>query len=327
MTLPALAVTLPQFRDGPGPALDALAESWRLGFAGGFLFDHLWPLGGRRDRPALECWTLLAGLAARASDLAEGGAGPPVAGPEGEPDRGLVIPDGLGGGAGKGDRDGRFRLGTLVTRAGLRPPALLARMAATVGQVAGSPLVVGLGTGDRLNRDENDAFGLPYRDAAGRLADLEQSALALRGPLAGQPGPEVWIGGTGPRVRAAAGRMADAWNGWGLTPDEMAAGLADVRRHAGRAGRDPGSVTATWGGQVLIGEDAAARAMLETWGAGRSPAELARTVAGDPGTVTARLAELGEAGATWCVISLVGGPGPELRRRLARCLGSDTESL
>ena len=246
----------------------------------------------------------------------------------GEPDHGLVIPDGFRGGAGNGSRDGRFRLGTLVTRAGLRPPALLARMAATATQVAGSPLVVGIGSGDRLNRDENEAFGLPYRDATGRAADLERAALALRGPLAGQPGPEVWIGGAGPRSRAVAGRMADAWNGWGLTPDEMAAGLADVRRHAERAGRDPRSVTATWGGQVLVGEDAAAaRAMLASWGVGRSAAELARTVAGDPGTVASRLAELGEAGATWCVVSLVGGPGPELRRRLARCLGSDTGSL
>ena len=296
--LPELAVTLPSFRDGPGPALDALAESWQLGFAGGFLFDHLWPLGGQRDRPALECWTLLAGLAARIRDL-------------------------------HGGRDGRFRLGTLVTRAGLRPPALLARMAATVAEVAGAPLVVGVGAGDRFNRDENDAFGLPFRDAAGRAADLERAVLALRGPLAGRARPpQVWVGGTGPGARAAAGRLADAWNGWGLAPDELAAGLADVRRHADRAGRDPGLVTATWGGQVLVGEDAAAaRAMLARWGAGRPAPELARTVAGDPGVVAARLAELGEAGATWCVASLVGGPGPELRRLLAGCLAPDAKSL
>jgi alkanesulfonate monooxygenase SsuD/methylene tetrahydromethanopterin reductase-like flavin-dependent oxidoreductase (luciferase family) len=302
--LPALAVILPQFRDGPGPALDAVAESWQLGFAGGFLFDHLWPLGGQRDRPALECWTLLAGLAARARELtaAAGTAG--------------------------GGRPDRFRLGTLVTRAGLRPPALLARMAATVTQVAGSPLVVGVGIGDCLSRDENLAFGLPFRDLAGRAEDLDRTVAALRGPLAGRPAPEVWVGGIGPLTRAAAGRSADAWNGWGLFADELAAGLADVRRHAERAGRDPGSVTATWGGQVLIGEDAAAaRAMLARWGSGRPPAELARTVAGDPAAVAAHLTELGQAGATWCVISLVGGPGSELRRRLARCLDTDTQSL
>ena len=70
MAGPLLAVTLPQFSERPGPALEAAADAQRLGFAGAFVFDHLWPLGGPRTRPALECWTLLAAVAAE----------PPVAG-------------------------------------------------------------------------------------------------------------------------------------------------------------------------------------------------------------------------------------------------------
>ena len=89
--LPALGVTLPQFTADPGPALDACRDARRLGFGGVFVFDHLWPLGGPRTRPALECWTLLAAVAA------EVGRGP-----------------------------GGFRVGTLVARAGLRAPALVA---------------------------------------------------------------------------------------------------------------------------------------------------------------------------------------------------------
>src|SRR6266508_6246054 len=92
--MPALAITLPQFRSAPDATLEALEDGRRLGYAGGFVFDHLWPLGQPR-RPALECWTLLAGLAGRLSAIDPGGAG-------------------------------AFRLGTLVTRAGLRPSALLA---------------------------------------------------------------------------------------------------------------------------------------------------------------------------------------------------------
>jgi alkanesulfonate monooxygenase SsuD/methylene tetrahydromethanopterin reductase-like flavin-dependent oxidoreductase (luciferase family) len=287
--LPVLAVTLPQFSTDPGPALEASRDARRLGFGGAFVFDHLWPLGAPA-RPALECWTLLAAVAARA-----GGGG--------------------------------FRVGTLVTRAGIRAPKLVARMAATVGQVAGAPPIVGVGRGDLGNRDENLAFGLPFPGAAERTRAVEDVAAALREPLAGSPAPEVWVGGTGPSGRELAGRLADAWNGWGLTPEELAAGLADVRRAAEAAGRDPAAVPGTWGGQVLVAPGRQeARAMLARWGAGRSPGEVAGVVAGDPETVLARLRALGDAGAAWCVVAFVGGPAAGMRERLATAAGLPVRS-
>jgi alkanesulfonate monooxygenase SsuD/methylene tetrahydromethanopterin reductase-like flavin-dependent oxidoreductase (luciferase family) len=251
-----------------------------------FVFDHLWPLG-QPQRPALEGWTLLAALAAR--------VGPDQA------------PPGL-------------RVGTLVTRAGLRNPALVARMAATVGEIAGAPPIIGIGRGDAGNRDENQAFGLPFGDPAARSAALEATVAALRGPLGG--GPEVWVGGTGPSALALAGRLGDAWNGWGRTPEELAAGLAEARRAAEAAGRDPAAVAGTWGGQVLVAPDRReAEARLAAWGAERPPAEVARIIAGDPGTVVAGLGALADAGASWCVLAAVGGPGAEARALLAEAAG------
>ncbi|HEX9342513.1 MAG TPA: LLM class flavin-dependent oxidoreductase, partial [Actinomycetota bacterium] len=124
---------------------------------------------------------------------------------------------------------------------------------------------------------------------------------------------------------ALAGRVADAWNAWGVTPDELAAGLATVRQAAEQAGRDPATVRATWGGQVLIGTDAAeARVLLDRWAERREPQDVARTVAGDAATVLARLHELGEAGAVWCIAALVGGPDQQLasmRSLLAKAAG------
>jgi alkanesulfonate monooxygenase SsuD/methylene tetrahydromethanopterin reductase-like flavin-dependent oxidoreductase (luciferase family) len=284
-----LAVTLPQFNADPGPALEACRDAHRVGFGGAFVFDHLWPLGAP-TRPALECWTLLAAVAAEVGGRAGGAGG--------------------------------FRVGTLVTRAGLRAPALVARMAATVGQVAGVPPIVAVGRGDLGNRDENRAFGLPFGGAAERSRAVEDTVAALRGLLAGSPAPEVWVGGTGPSGRELAGRLADAWNGWGLTPEELAAGLTAVRRAAAEAGRDPATVAGTWGGQVLVApEPAEAEAMLARWGTGRPPGEVARVIAGTPETVLARLRTLGDAGAAWCVLAFVGGPAARMRALLAEAAG------
>jgi alkanesulfonate monooxygenase SsuD/methylene tetrahydromethanopterin reductase-like flavin-dependent oxidoreductase (luciferase family) len=300
--LPTLGVTLPQFSERPGPALAACVDAHRLGFGGAFVFDHLWPLGGPRTRPALECWTLLAALAA------EVGRRPA----EGSRRRGAPV----------GREAGGFRVGTLVTRAGLRPPAVVARMAATVGQVAGAPPIIGVGRGDPANRAENLAYGLPFPGPAERAAAVADTVAALRGHLAGPPHPEVWVGGVGPGALDLAGRLADAWNGWALTPEELAAGLAGARRAAELAGRDPAAVAGSWGGQVLVAPDRReATARLARWGTGRPPAELDRVVAGDPEAVLARLRALGDAGAGWCVVACVGGPVAEMRALLAAAAG------
>ncbi|MFL6220570.1 MAG: LLM class flavin-dependent oxidoreductase, partial [Actinomycetes bacterium] len=145
---------------------------------------------------------------------------------------------------------------------------------------------------------------------------------AWRGPLAGSPPPVVWVGGVGGGGQELAGRLADAWNGWARTPEELAAGLAAVRRAAERAGRDPAGVAGTWGGQALVApEPREAEARLARWGAGRPPGEAARVLAGDPETVTARLRALADAGAAWCVVAFVGGPAAEMRALLADAVG------
>lgn len=313
--LPALGVTLPQFRQQPAEALAALDQAHQLGFAAAVLLDHLWPLG-QPGRPALECWTLLAALAARVgggsgASRDEAGLGPEAGGgTAARRGTAAAVPPGAGR---------PFRLGTLVTRAGLRPPALLAHMTTTVAQVAGAPLIVGVGMGDALNRAENEAFGLPYhQDPAKRAAELVGLVSALRGPGVGRDVAEVWVGGTGHRARGLAGRLADAWNGWAMTPEELAAALAEVRHAAEDGGRDPAEVAGTWGGQVLVGEDAAeARRLLSRWGSSRPADTVDRTVAGDPAAVAGRLAEIKQAGAEWCVVAPVGGSGAAMRALLA----------
>jgi alkanesulfonate monooxygenase SsuD/methylene tetrahydromethanopterin reductase-like flavin-dependent oxidoreductase (luciferase family) len=282
--MPLLGTTVPVFTPDPGRAVAATRQARALGYAGAFVLDHLWPPGGPRSKPALECWTLLAALAAAA-----GGPG--------------------------------FRLGTLVTRAGLRPPALLTHMAATIGQAAGEPLIVGVGGGDALSHPENRAYGVPALGPSARADAVERVAGLLRSLPEGAPRPEVWVGGAGARMRAVAGRAADAWNGWETTPEELAAGLAVARRAAGAAGRDPEAVRATWAGRVLVGDDAAdARARFAAWSQkGETGAD--RVIAGDPATVVRALRALRQAGAAWCVLAFVGGDVHAMRARLATAAG------
>ncbi|HZK51525.1 MAG TPA: LLM class flavin-dependent oxidoreductase, partial [Actinomycetota bacterium] len=57
-------VTLPQFTEEPERFLDGARRAEALEYDSVWVFDHLWPLGGDRERPVLESWTSLAHLAA-----------------------------------------------------------------------------------------------------------------------------------------------------------------------------------------------------------------------------------------------------------------------
>jgi alkanesulfonate monooxygenase SsuD/methylene tetrahydromethanopterin reductase-like flavin-dependent oxidoreductase (luciferase family) len=111
----------------------------------------------------------------------------------------------------------RLELGTLVLRATLRLPRVLAAMAATLSKVAPGRLVVGLGAGDVANRDEDVASGYPTPPRRRRVEAVAESIEALHRHA---PGVRVWVGGTGDDLLdLAAG--ADGWNQWG-SPEAFA---------------------------------------------------------------------------------------------------------
>jgi phthiodiolone/phenolphthiodiolone dimycocerosates ketoreductase len=68
--------------------------------------------------------------------------------------------------------------------------------------------------------------------------------------------PQIWIGGSGPRMLEIAGRHADGWwpaGAW--TPEQYAEMLAAVRSSAEHAGRDPTAITPCFIQVCLIGQD------------------------------------------------------------------------
>lgn len=236
-----VGVTLPQFRAEAEPALAAARHAEAVGLDGVFIFDHLWPLG-RPDRPALHSTTLLGALAAETE---------------------------------------RLVLATLVARVGLVPDAALVHTLLTLARLAPDRFIGGLGTGDRSNRAENEAYGVPFTPAADRIARVCDCARRLRAE-----GVPTWIGGLSPAVRDAAGRCADGWNGWGLSVQEFAACAAGL----------PAGVEATWAGQVLVAETAGeAAAKLDRLG------DRPGLVHGTVDDLAAHLGALAAAGATWSI--------------------------
>src|SRR5206468_717720 len=93
----------------------------------------------------------------------------------------------------------RISIGTLVTRASLRPAGLLAKLAVQLDDVSDGRMILGIGTGDPIDKPEHDTFGLPYLEKAERREHLVETVQALKELFGGRP----WTGGE--RVPVVAG--------------------------------------------------------------------------------------------------------------------------
>ena len=189
----------------------------------------------------------------------------------------------------------RVTLGPLVLNTGLRHPGLLANMAATLQQVSGGRLLLGLGAGATRSMAyarEQEALGMTIAGDRVRAERVAETVQVLRrlwsgdgssfagaqfrlerpsGYLRPHPPPPIIVGGFGPRMAAIAGRYGDGFNTQAMHPD--LAGLSRVAREAHQAsGRDPAgfslSVFAGLGDRWLRA-DTAERARLARLGVDR----------------------------------------------------------
>src|SRR5215218_4271793 len=107
-----------------------------------YLCDHFMPhdpSGAAVDGPVLECWTTLTGLATQTT---------------------------------------RIRLGSLVLGNTYRHPAVVANMAATLDQVSGGRVVLGIGAGWQPN--EHAAYGLRLPAVPERISALDEACRVIR---------------------------------------------------------------------------------------------------------------------------------------------------
>lgn len=211
-----------------------------------------------------------------------------------------------------------IRLCVLVTPVTFRHPAVIAKNAATIDQMSGGRLDLGVGTG--WNEFEHQALGIPFPASTDRWARLEDALGYLQaafgegdgkhdGPfyrldLDVKPKPtgiNLIVGGSGarrtPRLAAA---KADEYNFFVCPPDEATAKIATMRDAAGA--RD---VVATMMGPITIAGSDGELAERLVAAAGRRDItsdeliirwEKAGVVFGTPSQVREKIAAFEEAG-------------------------------
>jgi alkanesulfonate monooxygenase SsuD/methylene tetrahydromethanopterin reductase-like flavin-dependent oxidoreductase (luciferase family) len=197
------------------------------------------------------------------------------------------------------------RLGTYVSAAPYRNPALLAKMAETLDEVSGGRAVLGLGAG--WNEPEFAAYGFPWERRFDRFEDglrivtsmlrtgradhsgLESARGALIRPRGPRPeGLPVMVGASGPRMLRLAAELADEWNAGMRSPAELVPMLAKLDAALEAVGRDPASIRRSVEAMVRpgvgsSGEDAGTPTTPEALGSGDHP------LTGTPGAVAAGL--------------------------------------
>jgi F420-dependent oxidoreductase-like protein len=209
------------------------------GWDGAYFPDHFMPDspdGRPVDGSMLECWSVLAALAASTSQL---------------------------------------RLAPLVSGNLYRHPAVLANMAATIDRISNGRFAVGLGAGWQVNEHAAFGIDLmdtgPRLDrleeaCAVLTSMLREERTTVDGvhyhvtdaPCDPKPVQErlpLLIGGRGERrtMRIAA-RYADEWNAWS-TPDDFRRMSAVLDRHCSDIGRDPGAITRSTQALVYLSKD------------------------------------------------------------------------
>jgi F420-dependent oxidoreductase-like protein len=197
----------------------------RLGFESLWVYDHFHTTPEPRDTLTFEAYTTLTALAARTS---------------------------------------RARLGTIVTCAAYRNPALLAKMLSTMDVLSDGRMEAGIGAG--WKEEEYRAYGYEFTPTRERLDRLRETlevltrmfepgrasydgshatldgAINLPAPLQ-QPRPPIMVGGNGRDVTwRLAARYADELNLDATPPDELPDAMRVLAERCAEIGRDPATL-------------------------------------------------------------------------------------
>jgi probable F420-dependent oxidoreductase len=155
----------------------------------------------------------------------------------------------------------RVQLGTSVLVLPYHNPVELAKYTATLDQMSGGRVILGVGVGAMT--EEFEALGVPFRQRGA----LTNECIAVMKELWTNPDPTYdsqrwhfadlkfspkpvqkphipfWVGGSSPGALRRAATMGDGWHPTGMSAEEFRRGSQEVRQLAAAAGRPPEAVT------------------------------------------------------------------------------------
>ena len=217
-------VTLPQIKRPWIAASEAAKTFESLGFDSLWVCDHLYGPQSP-ELPILEAWSMVSAVAAITS---------------------------------------KVQIGTLVTPAGMRNPAHLAKTIATIDNIAGGRVIAGLGAG-WMPREFTD-FNVSFLSTGERLKQLEETINLFRlmwgeqeevsfdgqfvktDNVVCQPKPvrniPILIGGAGEKVTLKiTAKEADIWNNLAGFQPQLEHKVNVLKRHCDDVGRDFSNIT------------------------------------------------------------------------------------
>ena len=212
-------------------------------------------------------------------------------------------------------------LGTSVLVLPYHNPVELAKYAATLDQLSGGRVTLGVGVGAMA--EEFQALGIPMR-LRGSLTDesiaIMKELWTNRSPSFSsrrwsfsdvlfspkpvqQPHIPLWIGGSSPGAMRRVAAVGDGWHPTGLSPEEFSLGKLEIDRIATAAGRTPGSIVMSTRVEVEVSGDTSSP----------RPAALARIPGDDPGQMIASLQAYQTVGVEHVVLAPNSGNVPAIR--------------
>jgi F420-dependent oxidoreductase-like protein len=272
-----------------------------VGFASVWLYDHFHTVPTALQAVTFECWTSTTALARDTK---------------------------------------RVRIGQMVTCAGYRPPALLAKMASTVDILSHGRLTLGLGAG--WYEQEYRAYGYTYPDAPTRLRHLREALEVLlamwrqeeatfegryyqvRGAINQPKGVQhphipLLIGGGGEQVTLKlVARYADACNVGGDLA-KIRRKFAVLKEHCEREGREYSSIkrTAMVDLCAIAKTEEAARASIPPFYQPQIEPMRSRWLIGTPEMIRERVREYEAAGVQELILYFPDAPRLEALRLFA----------